>query len=205
MNINEISKKIEGKESLVKGRIGEALVKELFIMLKMDVYPYGVECQFPQLARLHQNGKLQKNIALKSIANQPDFVVCTNHLDKAVVHRVEVKFRTNGKIKISELSDYDDDVIFVFMDMETFYVLEKSDLQKKYKGRTTLSFDKLTRLSQDSVFAFEPWQKKTVYEFSQYVSKYLGSPHLVGQMKSIKLPKKKSTPILKRILKRLSA
>lgn len=205
MNTSEISKKIENKESLIKGRIGEALVKELLIMLKMDVYPYGIECQFPQLASLHQRGQIHKNIALKSIANQPDFVVCVNHLEKAVIHRVEVKFRTSGKINISELLDYDDDVIFILMDMETFYVLEKSDLNKKYKGRSSFSFDELTRLSQDSVFAFEKWQKKTVYEFSQYVSKYLGSPHLIQQMKPVDLSKQQKTPLLKRIFRRLTA
>lgn len=195
--------KINKKDALIKGRIAESLVRELLSMLEMDVYAYGIECQLPRIARLHHAGQVERNVALMHVANQPDFIVCAHHNNKATVYRVEVKFRANGKINVSELSCYDDDVIFVLMDMETFYVLEKADLDKKYKGRSRLLFKSLRRLSQDSVFAFTPYQKKVVFEFSQYVSKYLGSPHIMGHLKPDKMLEDKQTPLFKRVLSRL--
>ncbi len=198
----DIERDVENKGSLIKGRIAESLVKELFIGLGMDVYPYGIECQFPDLAKLYKSGKVKKNIALNRLAKRPDFIVCADRDGKKSVHRVEVKFRSSGKVVPDEILPYDDDVIFVFLDQETFYILENDCLKKKYKNKATIRFKNLTRLSQDSVFSFDSEQKQFVFQFSKYVSQYLSSPQ---ESKKTKIPKKKSEKeySLKGVLRRV--
>ena len=174
-----IEQKIKRKESILKGRIAESLVKELFIILGIEVYHHGIEHQFPHLAKLYQNNKIEKSIALENIATQPDFIISNNVKGTSNIYRVEVKFRISSQITTSELLEYDEDVIFILLDTYTFYAMKRSELETRKPNQKTIKFQSLHKLSEGITFPLDNTQKRMVYEFSRYVPQYLGKPRLV--------------------------
>ncbi len=84
--------------NMIKGRIAETLIQELFLQLKFNVYRYGMENTIPGIMELlrHDNSSVAS-----SIRSMPDFVI-QNSTSKEI-RLLEVKFRANGSFKINEL------------------------------------------------------------------------------------------------------
>jgi len=170
----EIKEDIKDKETVLKGRVGEALVRELFLMLGMDVYFNGVEHKFPSLAAKHLKGRAHKNIVLRHIANAPDFVIVDTRKEKDVLYYVEVKFRSRGEINSKELLRYEEGVIFILLDKSTFYVVEREFIAKEYAKGVQVKFRDLSMLSQKNVFDLDSQQKQTVVEYANsFIPLYL--------------------------------
>lgn len=170
--IKYIANRIQRQDSVIKGRIAECLVKELFEMMGVTVYPFGIEHQLPELASKYKNGKLEQGIALKHLANQPDFVISDERDGTVTLHRIEVKFRGSGAIRHEELEKYDEDIVFIFLDKRTLFVASKECLDSM--DTANIKFSELSPLSSGAIFELTRYQKKLVYEFSELVSKYLG-------------------------------
>jgi hypothetical protein len=84
---------------IVKARLAETLIKELFKINNYNVFGFGVEQSLSGLeSSLHKSHSPE---ALQ-IRQQPDFVV-QNTLD-GTLHYVEVKYRHNGVFKRDELA-----------------------------------------------------------------------------------------------------
>lgn len=81
---------------VIKGRIAETIVEELFRSLEFQVFSYGMENSIPGIMDLLKGvrGDVSKNIR-----QMPDFVVFK---DKEA-HFIEVKFRANGILKLSDI------------------------------------------------------------------------------------------------------
>ena len=81
---------------VIKGRIAETIVEELFRSLEFQVFSYGMENSIPGIKDLLKGvrGDVSKNIR-----QMPDFVVFK---DKEA-HFIEVKFRANGSLKLSDI------------------------------------------------------------------------------------------------------
>ena len=94
---NGLSKK-EGKykEGMIKGRIAETLIKELFLTLDYNVFRYGMENTVPGIMKLLKG--VRSDVA-NDIRRIPDFVI---QKDKEVFF-VEVKFRTSEEFSIKDL------------------------------------------------------------------------------------------------------
>lgn len=86
--------------SVIKGRIAETIVEELFKSLGFQVYKYGMENSIPGIAGLLSG--IKDDVAT-SIRRMPDFVIFK---DKRA-HFLEVKFRKSGKFSLKDLDkDY---------------------------------------------------------------------------------------------------
>ncbi|MCK5234880.1 MAG: hypothetical protein KAJ88_03470 [Candidatus Aenigmarchaeota archaeon] len=95
---NGLSKKDNRyKESMIKGRIAETLIEELFLSLGYNVFRYGMENTVPGVMKLLKN--IRCDVA-DNIRRMPDFVVQKNDQ----VHFVEVKFRANESFDINDNS-----------------------------------------------------------------------------------------------------
>ena len=96
---------------MIKGKIAETLIEQLFLAHKYSVYRYGMEYTIPGIARsLHT---MQQEVAAR-IKSMPDFVV--QHRLYKETFFVEVKFRANGCFSEKELDKdypYQDALIIV--------------------------------------------------------------------------------------------
>lgn len=83
---------------MIKGRIAETLIQELFLSLNYNVFRYGMENTIPGIMELLKG--VRSDVA-QEIKRMPDFVI-QNPKSKDV-HFVEVKFRANGEFKFKNL------------------------------------------------------------------------------------------------------
>ena len=79
---------LEFSYDLIKGRIAEAIVTELFTLSGYEVYPYGIEHIAPNVARYGGKGDVA---AL--LRKSPDLLV---RAPDATLHMIEVKYRGRG-------------------------------------------------------------------------------------------------------------
>lgn len=88
--------------SMIKGRIAETLIQELFLSLGYNVFRFGMENTIPGIMDLLKG--VRSDVA-QEIRRMPDFVI-QNPKTKDV-HFVEVKFRASGEFSINDLpKDY---------------------------------------------------------------------------------------------------
>lgn len=91
------------KESMIKGRIAETLIEELFLSLKFNVFRYGMENTVPGVMKLLKEvrGEVADNIR-----RMPDFII-QDTKKKGEVYFVEVKFRKSEEFSLKDLpKDY---------------------------------------------------------------------------------------------------
>lgn len=87
------------KEDMIKGRIAEALIEELFLIQEYSVFRYGIENTVPGIMK-HLKGV--RSIVAKNIRRMPDFVVQDKN---GKVYFIDVKFRANEKFKFTDLPE----------------------------------------------------------------------------------------------------
>jgi hypothetical protein len=83
---------------MIKGRIAETLVQELFLSLGYNVFRYGMENTIPGIMELLKG--IRSDVALE-IRRMPDFVMQNPNTKE--VYFVEVKFRSNGEFRLKDL------------------------------------------------------------------------------------------------------
>lgn len=84
--------------NMIKGRIAETLIQELFLSLGYNVFSYGMENTIPGIMELLKG--VRSDVA-QEIRRMPDFVI-QNPKSKDV-YFVEVKFRAKGEFTIKDL------------------------------------------------------------------------------------------------------
>lgn len=88
--------------NMIKGRIAETLVQELFLSLGYNVFPYGMENTIPGIMKLLRGIKSEVATEIKRM---PDFVI--QNPNTAEVFFIEVKFRKNETFTAKDLGkDY---------------------------------------------------------------------------------------------------
>jgi hypothetical protein len=96
---------------MIKGKLAETLIEQLFLSHKYLVYRYGMEYTVPGI---RESLKAMQPEAAERLKNMPDFVV--QHRLHKDTHFVEVKFRANGCFAEAELDKnypYDDALVIV--------------------------------------------------------------------------------------------
>ena len=99
--LNGLSKRDSNyKENMIKGRIAETLIEELFLSLDYNVFRYGMENTVPGIMKLLKG--VRGDVAT-NIRRMPDFVIQKGK----DVFFIEIKFRKSEEFKKSDLSkDY---------------------------------------------------------------------------------------------------
>lgn len=83
---------------LIKGRIAETLIQELFLSLNYNVFRYGMENTIPGIMELLKG--VRSDVA-QEIRRMPDFVI--QNPETKDVYFIEVKFRASGEFKAKDL------------------------------------------------------------------------------------------------------
>jgi hypothetical protein len=97
--------------NMIKGKLAETLVEQLFLSHKYNVFRYGMEHTLPGIA---DSLKRNKTATARQIKTMPDLVI-QHRIDKET-YFVEVKFKANGCFNAAELQKdyaYDDALIIV--------------------------------------------------------------------------------------------
>lgn len=84
--------------NMIKGRIAETLIQELFLSLGFNVFRYGMENTIPGIMELLKG--VRSDVA-NDIKRMPDFVV--QNTGSKDVYFLEVKFRASGEFKLKDL------------------------------------------------------------------------------------------------------
>lgn len=79
--------------NMIKGRIAETLIQELFLSLRYNVFRYGMENTIPGIMELLKG---VKSAVADEIRRMPDFVIQNPRNNE--VYFVEVKFRADGEL-----------------------------------------------------------------------------------------------------------
>jgi len=85
---------------MIKGRIAETLMQELFLSLGFNVFRYGMENTIPGIMELLKG--VRSDVA-QQIRRMPDFVI--QDPNSKAVYFIEVKFRANGEFKYKDLPE----------------------------------------------------------------------------------------------------
>jgi hypothetical protein len=92
------NKERQFRYGMIKGRIAETLIQELFLSLGYNVFRYGMENTIPGIMELLKGVRSDVSDAIRRM---PDFVM-QNPKNKEV-YFVEVKFRSNEEFSIKHL------------------------------------------------------------------------------------------------------
>ncbi len=94
-------KELEYRHNMIKARIAETLVEELFLSMEWSVFRYGMENTIPGVMKLLKG--VRSDVA-DNIKRMPDFVVQDKQRN---VYFIEVKFRANEEFSLRDLpKDY---------------------------------------------------------------------------------------------------
>ncbi len=93
------SKNLSFQENMIKGRIAETLIEELFLAMGYNVFRYGMENTIPGVMKLLRG--VRGDVA-DSIKLMPDFVVQDK---KGEVYFIEVKFRASEAFTKKDLPE----------------------------------------------------------------------------------------------------
>lgn len=86
------------REGMIKGRIAETLIEELFLSLNYNVFRYGMENTVPGIMNLLKG--VRSDVA-DNIRRMPDFVIQNPQTNQ--VYFIEVKFRAKEEFSIKDL------------------------------------------------------------------------------------------------------
>jgi hypothetical protein len=116
------------KEGMIKGRIAETLVEELFLSLKYNVFRYGMENTVPGIMELLKG--VRGDVAT-DIRRMPDFVIQKDNN----VFFVEVKFRASEEFSINDLPpDYPfENCYFILISKKHIKCITYQELKKGEK------------------------------------------------------------------------
>lgn len=112
---------------VIKGRIAETIVEQLFISLGFQVYKYGMENTIPGISDLLKG--VRSDVST-NIRQMPDFVVFK---DKDA-HFIEVKFRKNGCLSLKDIEKYGDypfeNALFVLLSQKHIKCISYRELKE---------------------------------------------------------------------------
>ena len=146
------------KEGMIKGRIAETLIEELFLSLKYNVFRYGMENTVPGIMELLKG--VRSDVA-DNIRRMPDFVI--QHPKTKDVYFIEVKFRASETFTEKDLpKNYPfENAYFVVVSKKHIKCITYEELKagkeisptsKNYLGsRKEFELDKGVRLSDNPI------------------------------------------------------
>ena len=127
--------------NLIKGRVAETIIQQLFLELGFHVFNYGMEYASPQM--LGKVNDKNSPTALQ-IRNMPDFVIQD---PKGELYYLEVKYRGNGKFNRKSLNkDFPyKNALFVIVSKEKIQCLSFQDLDSGLEINPSTNYELYNR------------------------------------------------------------
>jgi hypothetical protein len=151
------------KEGMIKGRIAEALIEELFLALDYNVYRYGMENTVPGIIKLLKG--VRSDVA-DTIKKMPDFVI--QNTKTGAVYFVEVKFRANEELSFLDIGGKDypfENAFFIVVSTKHIKCISYEEL----KSGKTITPTSHNYLGNRSEFALD---KEVIIQFCDFAVKF---------------------------------
>lgn len=160
MKLNPREKRF--RENMIKGRVAETIIQEMFLSLGYKVFHYGMEHSVPGISELIRRS--DDGVAT-NIRSMPDFVVVSP--DGKLTSFVEVKFRANELFTLEELSkDYPwENTYFIVVSRKHI----KCITYKELKSGKSISPKSRNYLDRRKEFALD---KDVIIEFCQLTTSF---------------------------------
>ncbi len=150
---------------VIKGRIAETIIEELFRSLGFQVFSYGMENSIPGIKDLLKGvrGDVSKNIR-----QMPDFVVFKDNQ----AHFIEVKYRASGELKLKDINKYGD-----YPFENALFVLVTKKHIKCISYKELCEGEEITPTSQNYLGKRKEFEtdKNLIIEYCQYAVKFFES------------------------------
>ena len=147
---------------VIKGRIAETIVEELFRSLDFQVFSYGMENSIPGIKDLLKG---VKDDVAKNIRQMPDFVVFK---DKRA-HFIEVKFRANAILRLKDIDTNGpypyENALFVLVTKKHIKCISYRELKEGKEIKPGNNFMLGSRKEFDT-------DKDKIIEYSKYAVKF---------------------------------
>ena len=124
----------EFSHNIIKARVAETIIQELFKANNYHVFNYGMERTIPEILKTVKDHSSEISTAIRS---QPDFVI-QDSLNGELLY-VEVKYRANGYFCIDELMEnypYTN-AHFVIVSPENIQAISYGELKKGFSTNST--------------------------------------------------------------------
>ena len=149
---------VHNPESMIKGRLAEAIVEEMLREADYEVYRFGYESIVQNLVQSPDKFYKKDGVG-QTISSMPDFIAVKNREP----HFIEVKYRSDGELEKEEFKKWDEGrVILVF----PFYPYFKISRIAEFKAS-----GKLYDLTNDW---FVKIPMSILKKYGKIVTKYLG-------------------------------
>jgi hypothetical protein len=146
---------------MIKGRVAEAIIKELFLINNYYVYDYGMERTLPLAV---DNVRKQKDELSRSIRHMPDFLV--QQKDSGQLTYVEVKYRAKGKFSKRDIENNPyKNTCFIIISKENIQWIEYSQLE----AGSALPCDETANLEYCTIFDLD---KDLVEQYKGYAKDF---------------------------------
>lgn len=162
---DETTKEIKKNDwvfNLIKGRIAETIVEELFLKLGFNVFRFGMENTIPGIMELLKG---VKDEVATEIKRMPDFVI---HKD-GKAHFIEVKFRASESLKLNDIDKKGDypfqNALFVLVSKKHIKCISYEELAKNKEITPTCQ----NYLGKRKEFETD---KDTIIEYCKYAVKF---------------------------------
>ncbi len=146
--------------NLVKGRIAEALIEEMFKEAGYQVYRFGYEAILQNISQI--NTDLKDSETKEKIKSIPDFIVVS---PKGSVQLIEVKYSADGKLRRSKLQKY----LYFWNEARIILVTSTEPHFKISYIRNFMKDGKLYPLEKDRFTTISP---EVIKKFSNVVREY---------------------------------
>lgn len=143
--------------NMIKGRVAEAIIKELFQANGYRVYDYGMERTLPQAI---ENVRKRKDDMAYTVRNMPDFLV--QHIETGELTYVEVKYRAKGSFTQKDIENNPyKSTCFIIVSKENIQWLTYSEIE----NGATLPSDSTKNMENCQLFKLK---KELVEEYKGY-------------------------------------
>jgi hypothetical protein len=147
--------------NLLKGKIAERLIEQLFIDLGYDIFPYGIETHIPNYQKFFNNLSAKNARILKPLRIFPDFVVASN--DGKQTFLIDVKYRKNGTILLKNFKDYNiENVLFIIITYDSISYINSNEIIEALKDKNSTKITNFKSLEHSKLFNFNKDQKRVI-------------------------------------------
>lgn len=144
-------------ENLIKARIAETIVEDMFRKSGYQVYTFGYKPVLQNM--LHSRIRTDKEFTVgKAVASMPDFMLVKGELQ----HFLEVKFRNDGKLKKADITSWNQGSVLLVFPFPPYYKIAQVP--------AFIKNNELHLLDEDG---WIPITKKTSDEYVPLIEKYL--------------------------------
>ena len=143
---------------MIKARIAETIVEEIFRKAGYQVYRFGYESVLQNLVQTKNRISKEDEVG-QVVASMPDFLVVKDEKPNFI----EVKYRKDGKLNPNELKSWSQGRILLVLPFPPYFKISRVE--------EFVKTGKLYELDKDK---YLPIQSKIIASFIPLVKKYLG-------------------------------